>query len=316
MRFRLSAIVLAAVIMTAAVGAAVNAPVADAARAGDRDAVKSLLKDGADVNAPQGDGMTALHWAAERGDLELTNMLVYGGANVARRDAHRPVHAAPHRRAHRQRRAWSRRWSPPRPTSTREASPSGATALHLAAASGNVDDDHGAARRQGGRQRQRARVGTDAADLRGRRRTAPPPSRLLLAARRRRQGDAASSSTSRRSRQLDRAARQLQQKILDATVPKGQKADGQPAPGLGPGGARAAALGQGAAAGSARLPVPTPRIATSIRKRSIPPVTAKGGLTALASRRAPGLSSRRRAPSSTAARTSISRPPATARRRC
>ena len=41
-------------------------------RAGDRDAVKSLLKDGADVNAPQGDGMTALHWAAERGDPELT----------------------------------------------------------------------------------------------------------------------------------------------------------------------------------------------------------------------------------------------------
>ena len=89
--------VLAAVVMTASVGAAVDAPVADAARAGDRDAVKSLLKDGADVNAPQGDGMTALHWAAERGDLELTNILIYGGANVGavtRIGQYTPLHIA------------------------------------------------------------------------------------------------------------------------------------------------------------------------------------------------------------------------------
>ena len=42
----------------------------------------ALLKQGADVNAAQGDGMTALHWAARRGDVELTQMLVYAGANV------------------------------------------------------------------------------------------------------------------------------------------------------------------------------------------------------------------------------------------
>ena len=41
-----------------------GSPVADAAMRGDRDAVRALLKDGADVNAAQGDGMTALHWAA------------------------------------------------------------------------------------------------------------------------------------------------------------------------------------------------------------------------------------------------------------
>ena len=58
MRLRLSAMLLAAVIMTAAVNAA-NSPVADAARRGDIDAVKALLKDGADVNAAMGDGMTA-----------------------------------------------------------------------------------------------------------------------------------------------------------------------------------------------------------------------------------------------------------------
>src|SRR5687768_17273239 len=51
--------------------------VADAAMKGDRDAVRTLLQQGADVNAPQGDGMSALHWAADRGDAEMTAMLLY-----------------------------------------------------------------------------------------------------------------------------------------------------------------------------------------------------------------------------------------------
>ena len=89
-------------------GAAVNAPVADAPRAGDRDAVRTLLKDGADVNAPQGDGMTALHWAAERGDLELTEHPDLRRRQRRRRDAHRqytPLHIA----ARRATPPWSRR---------------------------------------------------------------------------------------------------------------------------------------------------------------------------------------------------------------
>ncbi|MGE3273995.1 MAG: ankyrin repeat domain-containing protein [Vicinamibacterales bacterium] len=61
---------------------AVVAPVADAAMTGDVDGVRALLKDGADVNAPQGDGMTALHWAAMRDDKALSEMLIYAGANV------------------------------------------------------------------------------------------------------------------------------------------------------------------------------------------------------------------------------------------
>ena len=56
--------------------------VADAAAKGDKDAVRSLIKQAVDVNAAQGDGMTALHWAALNGDAELAQMLLYAGASV------------------------------------------------------------------------------------------------------------------------------------------------------------------------------------------------------------------------------------------
>jgi ankyrin repeat protein len=50
--------------------------------ANDAAAVRTLLKEAADVNAAQGDGMTALHWAARHGNHELTQMLLYAGANT------------------------------------------------------------------------------------------------------------------------------------------------------------------------------------------------------------------------------------------
>src|SRR5580765_3090943 len=62
--------------------AAPAATVADAAMQGNRDAVRSLLKQAADVNAAQGDGMTALHWAAMKDDAELVQTLLFAGANV------------------------------------------------------------------------------------------------------------------------------------------------------------------------------------------------------------------------------------------
>jgi len=55
---------------------------ADAAMQGNKDAVRNLLKQGADVNTAQGDGMTALHWAAQKGDVDLAKTLLYAGANV------------------------------------------------------------------------------------------------------------------------------------------------------------------------------------------------------------------------------------------
>ena len=59
-----------------------DAPVADAAMKGEAEAVRSLITAGADVNVPQGDGMTALHWAAFQDDADLAQVLIDASANV------------------------------------------------------------------------------------------------------------------------------------------------------------------------------------------------------------------------------------------
>ena len=59
-----------------------DSPVADAVMQGERDIVREFLRQGVDVNAAQGDGMTALHWAAVKEDVETAKMLLYAGANV------------------------------------------------------------------------------------------------------------------------------------------------------------------------------------------------------------------------------------------
>jgi uncharacterized protein len=69
----------AAGLMTAA---SIDTRVADAAMQGNRDVVRALIKEKADVNAAQGDGATALHWAAFKDDLEMARMLLAAGANV------------------------------------------------------------------------------------------------------------------------------------------------------------------------------------------------------------------------------------------
>jgi ankyrin repeat protein len=56
--------------------------VADAAMRGDRELVRALIKQAADVNAAQGDGMTALHWAASQDDVAMAQLLLQAGANI------------------------------------------------------------------------------------------------------------------------------------------------------------------------------------------------------------------------------------------
>lgn len=58
-------------------------PIADAAMRGDVPTVRALVKQHADVNGAQGDGMTALHWAAVAGHDVLAGFLLESGADVA-----------------------------------------------------------------------------------------------------------------------------------------------------------------------------------------------------------------------------------------
>ena len=48
----------------------------------DKEEVRSLLKQHLDVNTPQADGATALHWAAHWDDLETAELLIRAGAKV------------------------------------------------------------------------------------------------------------------------------------------------------------------------------------------------------------------------------------------
>ena len=61
---------------------AATSDVADAVMRGDSIAVRRLLTQKADVNAPQADGATALHWAVYQGDFATVDLLLNSGANV------------------------------------------------------------------------------------------------------------------------------------------------------------------------------------------------------------------------------------------
>jgi uncharacterized protein len=82
MRYRLTVLVLLTALSLTASLSAQGPVVADAAMQKNAAAVRDLLKQAADVNAAQGDGMTSLHWAASHGDVELSKMLLVAGANV------------------------------------------------------------------------------------------------------------------------------------------------------------------------------------------------------------------------------------------
>jgi ankyrin repeat protein len=56
--------------------------VVDAVKDHNKDALRSLVKEHADVNAPEPDGTTALHWAAHSNDLESVQILLRAGANA------------------------------------------------------------------------------------------------------------------------------------------------------------------------------------------------------------------------------------------
>ena len=112
-------------------------PIADAAMRGDVATVRALIARRADVNTPQGDGMTALHWAADHGDSAMAAELLRAKANVTSRTrigAYTPLHIAARTGSSPVVRALLAAGSDVKATTT-----SGATALHFAAAAGNPD---------------------------------------------------------------------------------------------------------------------------------------------------------------------------------
>jgi ankyrin repeat protein len=281
----------AALAMTAWLGAAPSpSSVADAAMKGDRDAVRTLLKQGADVSAAKGDGMTALHFAAERGDVAMTEMLVYAGANVAavtRIGQYTPLHLA------------SRAGNAAVVSALVKAganvsartTTSGVTPLHLAAASGSAAVvtellDHGADADAKESEWGQTPLMFAAADNR------VEAIRVLLA----RGADATIKTKTidiAHQSQLDRAASNLQKKVLDTAVPKGQQptprqvqaaieasrelyASGKiPPPEERPAGGRGGRGGGGGNPDDANA-------ANSFNPEEInPPVANKGGMTAL-----------------------------------
>src|SRR5262245_31601384 len=83
MRRCVSCLSLTALVLVAALGAAgKDAPLADAVERRDAQAIQALLKAHADVNAPQSDGATALHWAAYLEDADTTALLIRAGAKI------------------------------------------------------------------------------------------------------------------------------------------------------------------------------------------------------------------------------------------
>ena len=136
---RLITNVIVALFLGATLGATQStSPIADAAMKGDQDAIRQLLKDGADVNAAQGDGMSALHWAAERGDAAMAELLTYAGANpeaVTRIGLYTPLHLAAKSGSVDVVKVLIKAGA----AVNAKADPSGATPIHLAALTGSAE---------------------------------------------------------------------------------------------------------------------------------------------------------------------------------
>ncbi|HIF38126.1 MAG TPA: hypothetical protein EYQ69_02615 [Gemmatimonadetes bacterium] len=78
-------------------GAPNEAPVADAAQNNDLITVRELLRQGADPNAAQTDGLTALHWSALNNEVEIVEILLFAGASptsTSRLGGYTPLHMA------------------------------------------------------------------------------------------------------------------------------------------------------------------------------------------------------------------------------
>ncbi|MBI4263424.1 MAG: ankyrin repeat domain-containing protein [Acidobacteria bacterium] len=65
---------------------AADSALVDAVKRGNPQAVRALIRQGADVDAVEPDGTTALHWAVRTGQAEVVDALIDAGANVSVRN--------------------------------------------------------------------------------------------------------------------------------------------------------------------------------------------------------------------------------------
>ena len=283
MKRRFISSVTFAIGLSALLTAASSSPVADAAMKGDRDALRTLLKQGADVSGAQGDGMSALHYAAERGDAEMTDMLVYAGANVSattRIGQYTPLHLASQAGSAAVVQALVKAGA----NVSARTTTTGVTPLHLAASTGNADVvkillDHGADANAKDAEWGQTPLIYAAAQNRA------AAIRVLLA---RNADPRVTTKTIDIAKQsaLDRAATERQRKVLEAAVPKGQQATASQI--------QAAMQASRELFASGKIPPPdtkegaaandrnTPGAANNFDPDEInPPVATKGGLTAL-----------------------------------
>jgi ankyrin repeat protein len=77
-----ASLIVIAILWVPVAAAGVNEDLIEAAKHNDIAAVQSLLAKGADANAKDGDGATALIWASENGHLEVVQVLLAKGAKV------------------------------------------------------------------------------------------------------------------------------------------------------------------------------------------------------------------------------------------
>ena len=63
-------------------GAAANEVLVEAVRSGDYAVVRALVEAGGDVEGPEADGTTALHWAVRHDQTEITDLLLRAGADA------------------------------------------------------------------------------------------------------------------------------------------------------------------------------------------------------------------------------------------
>jgi ankyrin repeat protein len=119
-------------------GSAATQELVDVAGKGDVAAVRALIERGVDPNATPGDGMTALHWAAEQAHADVARALLAAGAAVnagTRIGRYTPLHLAS-RRGHV---AMARLLLDAGADAEAVTTGSGVTPLHLAAAAPGGD---------------------------------------------------------------------------------------------------------------------------------------------------------------------------------